>query len=104
MTATAALRYWTAGTAAGQGARLAALALAVLPPSFLLAVGPLALGVPHLASDVRHLLVRRAVPLWWLAASAAFALALIALRACAEIGAARVPLAFENAVASAWVL
>ena len=40
----------------------AALVVAVLAPSFLLAIGPLALGVPHLAADVRHLLIRRAAP------------------------------------------
>src|SRR6185312_15654955 len=63
---------------------LAALVLAVLAPSFLLTIGPLVFGVPHLVSDVRHLLIRRAAPAWWLRASAAFALALIALRALAE--------------------
>jgi hypothetical protein len=82
---------------------LAAFALAVLAPSFLLAVGPLAFGVPHLAADVRHLLIRRASPRWWLAASAGFALALIALRALAETR-ARLSLPVEHAVASAWVL
>jgi hypothetical protein len=83
---------------------VAALVLAVLAPSFLLAVGPLALGVPHLAADVRHLLLRRGSPRWWLAASAGFALVLIALRALAEGGARQVPLPLEHAVASAWLL
>ena len=83
---------------------LGALALSVLAPSFLLAVGPLAFGVPHLAADVRHLLVRRAWSRWWLWASAAFALSLIALRALAEAGVGRVPLPFEHALAAAWVL
>jgi len=83
---------------------LAALALSVLAPSFLLAVGPLVFGVPHLASDVRHLLVRRDGSRWWLWASAGFALALIALRALAEAGVRRVPLPFEHALAAAWVL
>jgi len=82
---------------------LAAFALAVFAPSFLLAVGPLAVGVPHLAADVRHLLIRRALPRWWLAASAGFALALIALRALAETR-ARLSLPLEHAVASAWVV
>jgi hypothetical protein len=83
---------------------LAALALAVLAPSFLLAVGPLVAGVPHLASDVRHLLIRRGWPRWWLWASAGLALALIAMRAVVEAGITRVPLRFEHGVASAWVL
>jgi len=83
---------------------LVAFALAVLAPSFLLAVGPLVLGVPHLAADVRHLLLRRGSPRWWLAASAGFVLALVALRALAEAGARRVSLPLEHAVASGWVL
>ena len=83
---------------------LAALALSVLAPSFLLAVGPLVFGVPHLAADVRHLLVRRASPRWWLWASAGFALALIAVRAVAEAGVRRVPLSLEHGLAAAWVM
>jgi hypothetical protein len=81
---------------------LLAFALAVLAPSFLLAVAPLAVGVPHLASDVRHLLVRRPAPRWWLLASATFMLALLVFRIVAESGHAS--LAVEQAVASAWVL
>ncbi len=83
---------------------LAALTLAVLAPSLLLAVAPLVLGVPHLASDVRHLLVRRASPRWWLVASAAFALALLALRVLAETNPRVASLAFEHAIAAGWVL
>ena len=83
---------------------LAALALAVFAPSLLIVFGPLALGVPHLAADVRHLLVRRAWPRWWLAASAGFVLALLALRALAEAGSRAVSLPVEHAVAAAWVL
>ena len=84
---------------------LAAFALALLAPSFLIAVAPLVLGVPHLASDVRHLLLRRASPRWWLGASAAFAAMLIAIRALAEASPALAPsLAVEQGVAAAWVL
>ena len=83
---------------------LAALVLAVFMPSLLIVVGPLAFGVPHLTADVRHLLVRRAWPRWWLAASAGFVLALVALRALAECGSRAVSLPVEHAVASAWVL
>ncbi len=83
---------------------LAALVLSVLAPSFLLALGPLVFGVPHLAADVRHLLVRRASPRWWLWASAGFALALIAARVLAEAGVRRVALPLEHALAAAWVL
>jgi len=82
----------------------AALALAVLAPSLLIVVGPLSLGVPHLAADVRHLLVRRAWPRWWLAACAGFALALLTLRVLAEAGSPVASLSVEHAVASAWML
>ena len=84
---------------------LAAFALALLAPAFLIAVAPLVLGVPHLASDVRHLLLRRASPRWWLAASASFAALLIAIRALAEASPALAPsLAAEQGVAAGWVL
>ena len=83
----------------------AAFALALLAPSFLIALAPLALGVPHLAADVRYLLLRRASPRWWLAASAAFAITLVTLRALGEARAKLAPsLAFEQGIASAWVL
>ncbi|MES1204985.1 MAG: hypothetical protein ABUS79_03530 [Pseudomonadota bacterium] len=83
---------------------LAAFTVAVLAPSLLLAVAPLVLGVPHLAADVRHLLVRRAAPRWWFIASAAFALALLALRVLAESHPRVASLAFEHAIAAGWVL
>ncbi len=83
---------------------LAAFAVAVVAPSLLLAVAPLVLGVPHLAADVRHLLIRRASPRWWLIASAAFALALLALRVLAEAHPGAASLAFEHAIAAGWVL
>jgi len=87
------------------GHAAAAFGLAVVAPSFLLAVTPLLFGVPHLASGVRHLLIRRAWPAWWLGASAAFAVALIALRVGAEVWPASAPsLALEQGLAGAWVV
>lgn len=44
------------------GHALLALVLALLAPAWLLVVGPLLLGVPHLVSDVRHLVIRPALP------------------------------------------
>ncbi len=83
----------------------AAFAMAVAAPSVLLAVTPLVFGVPHLAADVRYLLVRRGWPRAWLVASAAFALALIAVRVAAEAGARMAPsLAIEQGIAAAWVV
>ena len=83
----------------------AAFGLAVVAPSFLLAVTPLLFGVPHLAADVRYLLVRRGWPRAWLSASAGFAVALIAARLAAETDAKLAPpLAVEQAIAGAWVV
>jgi hypothetical protein len=84
---------------------LAAFALALLAPCFLLAVAPLVFGVPHLASDVRHLLLRRASPRWWLGICGAFAAMLLAMRALAELSPGLAPpLAAEQGVSAAWVL
>jgi hypothetical protein len=83
---------------------LVAFPAAVLAPSLLLVVGPLVLGVPHLVADVRYLLVRRAWPRWWLAASGGFALALVTVRGLSEAGNRFVSLSVEQAIASAWVV
>jgi hypothetical protein len=83
----------------------AAFALALVAPSFLLAVTPLVLGVPHLAAGVRHLLLRRTWPHWWLTASGGFAVALIAVRVLAEARVAAAPsLAVEQGLAASWVV
>jgi hypothetical protein len=44
------------------GHALVALVLALFAPAFLLVVGPLLLGVPHLVADVRHLVLRPVLP------------------------------------------
>ncbi len=44
------------------GHALLALVLALFAPTFLLVVGPLTLGVPHLVSDVRQLVLRPQLP------------------------------------------
>jgi hypothetical protein len=83
----------------------AAFALAVAAPAFLIAVTPLLFGVPHVAADVRYLLVRRGWTRAWLATCAAFALALIALRVAAESGTRLAPsLAIEQGIAASWVV
>jgi hypothetical protein len=82
-----------------------AFGLALVAPSFLIAVTPLVFGVPHVAADVRYLLVRRVWPRAWLVASVLFAVALIAVRAAAELHVRFAPsLAVEQAIASAWVV
>lgn len=83
----------------------AAFVLAVVAPSFLIAVTPLVFGVPHLAADVRYLLIRRAGARWWLLASAGFGLALIGIRIAAEVRPSAAPsLAVEHAIAATWVI
>ncbi|MGE0324244.1 MAG: hypothetical protein AB7K71_14420 [Polyangiaceae bacterium] len=59
---------------------LGALALSVLAPAWLLLVGPLALGVPHLASDVRHLVLRRSLPRGFMLVVIVACLSLVTLR------------------------
>ncbi len=68
------------------GGILAALVLSVLAPAWLLLVGPLVLGVPHLASDVRHLVLRRALPRGFLLVVIAACLSLVALRGLESLG------------------
>ena len=84
---------------------LGAFTIALLAPSLSLVVAPLVLGVPHVASDVRHLVVRRALPRWWVRAIVAFAAALIATRLLEEAHVlATAPLRFEHGLASAWLV
>lgn len=81
----------------------AAFALAVLAPSLLLLAGPLLLGVPHLLSDLRYLVLRPSMPVRaraWLLGGAAV---LLALRLLALAGLAA-PLRFELPLAALWVL
>ena len=61
-----------------------AFPVALLAPSLSLVLAPLVLGVPHVASDVRHLVARRGLPRGWVRALAAFAVALFATRVVAE--------------------
>jgi hypothetical protein len=83
----------------------AAFAVALFVPSLSLALVPILLGVPHLVSDVRHLVVRRVLPGWWLRAVVAFAAALILLRVLDETRFVRaMPIVVEHTVGSAWIL
>lgn len=57
-----------------------AAVLATLAPSVLLLVGPLVAGVPHIAQDVRQLVIRRAPSRAWRATLIAFCAGLVAVR------------------------
>lgn len=61
-----------------------AFGLAVFVPTALLVVGPILLGVPHVAADVRYLVLRRGLPRWWLVTIGIFCASLVALRTVAE--------------------
>lgn len=61
-----------------------AFALSAFCPVLLFVLGPLLLGVPHVASDVRYLLLRRGLRRPVLVGTAAFSAALVAVRVAAE--------------------
>jgi len=79
-----------------------ALVLSVLAPTLLLVAGPLLLGVPHLLSDVRYLVLRPSLPRRaraWLLGGAAM---LLALRVAELFGAASL-LRYELPLCALWV-
>jgi hypothetical protein len=79
-----------------------ALVLAVLAPTLLLVLGPLLLGVPHLLSDLRYLVLRpalrRGARTWLLAGTAL----LLGLR-LAELFGFAAPLRYELPLAALWI-
>lgn len=80
-------------------------ALALFAPVLSLVIAPLVLGVPHVAADVRYLVLRRELPRGSHAAIALFAGALVAVRALAEWGPRSIAsLAAEHALGGAWLL
>jgi len=84
---------------------LLAFALAVFAPPLLMVAGPLALAVPHLAADVRHLLIRRAWPRGWLVVSGGFAVVLVTAQALQVAGLRQAPsLAVGQGIGAAWVV
>jgi hypothetical protein len=87
------------------GHALSAFVLTVLVPSLLIAVGPILLGVAHVAADVRYLVLRRGLPRWWLAVIAVACTGLFAIRLAQELGLAPVTVArIEYAIVSLWLL
>lgn len=84
---------------------LAAFVLASFAPALSLVLAPLLFGVPHVASDVRYLVLRRDLPRAWCTAVAVFAASMLALRSLQE---ARLlpalPLVIEHTLGSCWLL
>lgn len=62
---------------------------AVYFPVLLFSLGPIVLGVAHVAADVRYLVLRRSLPRWWQSTVWVGCSALIALRVLEEFGALR---------------
>ncbi len=79
--------------------------LTVVWPIALFALGPILLGVPHLASDVRYLVLRRRVSVAAWVVGCVAAAAVLALRVC-EVAHVALPgaMRFEIAVATAWIV
>jgi hypothetical protein len=65
---------------------LVAFGIALLAPSVSLVMSPILFGVPHVAADVRHLLLRRSLPRGWLFVCLAFAATLFALHLFEQSG------------------
>jgi hypothetical protein len=83
---------------------IVALGLTVVAPIALFVVGPVLLGVPHVASDLRYLVVRRGIPAPVAVATAIACAAFVGVRVVAETGVAGPLLRLELALASAWIL
>src|SRR5580704_5173879 len=67
---------------------IVALGLTLVAPIVLFVVGPVLLGVPHVASDLRYLVVRRGIPAPAAVATAIACAAFVGVRVVAETGVA----------------
>jgi hypothetical protein len=84
---------------------MVAFAIALLMPSLSLVLAPIMLGVPHVASDFRYLVLRRTLPSFWLGAIGIFAGALFLLRLVPVLEPTSPDrILIEHLLASSWVL
>lgn len=84
---------------------VAAFALAVVAPAATLAISPIVLGVPHVASSIRYLVVRQRLPRAWIVVVCAAAVAMMALRVGEQyVGPAHVFARLEVGLATAWAV
>lgn len=82
-----------------------AFALSILAPAALYALAPIVVGIPHLASDARYLLLRRGSSRRTLVAAALWCMALVAIRVVElATGQATTTARLELAVAAAGML
>jgi hypothetical protein len=80
-----------------------AFTLTMLAPGVLFAVGPAVFGVAHVAADARYLVLRRALPRWWVTTIGAGCFALFALRVLEGLFPGRWPFAAtEAAIGWTW--
>lgn len=87
------------------GHALVAFTLAATFPMLLFVLGPVLLGVLHVAADVRYLVLRRALPAWWKHVVWIACASLIAFRIFQETGARGIVLArAEHAFVCVWIL
>lgn len=83
---------------------LVAFALVVTVPTLLLALGPIFLGVAHVAADLRYLVLRRGLGRLWLSVIAVACGGIVLLRFAQELGANPVAVArLEYAVVACWM-
>jgi hypothetical protein len=80
-----------------------AFCLALYFPVLLFVVGPIVLGVAHVAADVRYLVLRRNLQRWWQSSVWGGSAALIAVRALEELGVLRDAARVETSVAAAFI-
>jgi hypothetical protein len=74
-------------------------------PMLLFVLGPVLLGVAHVAADVRYLVLRRKLPAWWKNAVFVGCALLVGVRVLDEVGVGGTSLLrVELAMACAWIL
>lgn len=83
---------------------IVAFVLTVTVPTLLLALGPIFLGVAHVAADLRYLVLRRGLAKGWLVIIAVACASIVVLRSSQELGADPVAVArLEFGVVTAWI-
>jgi hypothetical protein len=84
-------------------ALVGAFGLAAFAPLVPLLLGPVVFGVAHVASDVRYLVLRRRVSATWRRGLVVGSVALVALRALAEVSDLRASARLELALVLLWI-
>ena len=84
---------------------LLAFTVAILCPALSLVLSPLILGVPHVAADVRYLVLRRSLPVRWLVVVASCIAGMLAMRAFMSVTRpSTLGLYVEHTLGAAWLL